>query len=373
MNIGYDAKRIFHNTTGLGNYSRDLVRIMANYYPQHQYFLYNPKPPKVQRLQLTENMHVKQPVDFFSRLLPAVWRSKLIINDLLDDKIDIYHGLSAELPTGIEKTGIKSVVTIHDLIFVRYPRLYKAIDRKIYLKKFLKAVHAADKVVAISHQTQKDIEELAPAVAGKIEVIYQGCHQAFKKDYSDDFKQKVLQKYNLPENFLLNVGTIEPRKNVFSIVKAIEPTAYHLVLVGRPTPYAEKIKKFVAENNMQNRVHFLQALSLDELAVLYRKAKIFIYPSLYEGFGIPIIEALYSRTPVITNRHGVFSEAAGPHSFYLDDVEKPVEMRKLIEKVLRENVSEQVGQSYEFVQKFNDDKIASQWTALYQNLLSSET
>jgi len=369
MRIGYDAKRIFHNTTGLGNYSRDLVRIMAEFYPENNYFLYNPKPAKINRLSIKSNMHIKQPSGFFARLFPSLWRYKWILKDLEKDRIDIYHGLSAELPAGIEKKPIKSVVTIHDLIFMYFPKLYSTIDRKIYFKKFLKAVHSADIVVAISEQTKKDILKYSNIPASKVKVIYQGCHTAFKRTYSKEFIQKVLEKYKLPKKFFLNVGTIEPRKNALSIVKALQPTDYHIVLVGKLTSYALEIKKYVTNHQMENRVHFLTGLSLEELAVLYQQAQIFIYPSLYEGFGIPLIEALYSKTIVITNKNGVFPEAAGPFSFYLEDVQNPKEIRDLIEQIVNKDVSEQIENSYKFVQKFNDDEIARQWKNLYCELL----
>ena len=369
MNIGYDAKRIFHNTTGLGNYSRDLVRIMAGFYPDNQYFLYNPKPAKVNRLEIKNNMIIRKPEGFISKKIPSVWRSKLILKDLLKDKIDIYHGLSGELPVGIDKTPIKSVVTIHDLIFLRLPELYKPIDRKIYTAKFKKACKTADKIVAISEQTKKDIVDFFKIPAEQIEVIYQGCHQVFKTLYLDKAKQEVKQKYNLPDEFILNVGTIEPRKNALTIVKAIKDTDFHLVLVGRKTPYASEIQKYIEENNMQNRIHFLEGLSLKELAIIYQSAKLFVYPSIYEGFGIPIIEALYSRIPVITNKNGVFSEAGGEFSYYLEDVYDVAEMKNLIEQIMKNPDAERIEKSHRWVQKFNDVVIADHWYNLYQNLM----
>jgi len=372
MKIGYDAKRIFHNTTGLGNYSRDLVRIMAHYFPENKYYLYNPKKPKVNRLSIQPNMIVKQPETILSKFLPSLWRSKLITKDLQKDKIDIYHGLSAELPAGIKKTKIKSVVTIHDLIFQHFPELYKPIDRKIYFKKFLSAVQNADRIVAISEQTKADIVKFGNLAPGDIKVIYQGCHQVFKENYSPIEKQEVREKYNLPGEYILNVGTLEPRKNALSIVQAIKGTEYSLVLVGRKTGYAKLIEKYILENQMQKQVIFLEGLSLKELAMVYQMARMLVYPSIFEGFGIPIIEALYSKIPVITNKKGVFPEAAGPYSYYVNDVTDPLEIKEKIDEVWSKNNEENIRKSYDFVQKFNDDKIASQWMNLYQNLLSGK-
>ena len=372
MRIGYDAKRIFHNSTGLGNYSRDLVRIMATYFPDNQYFLYNPKKAKINRLQLTNNMIVKMPTGFLNKLLPSLWRSKFITKDIKKDQIDVFHGLSGELPMGIDKTPAKSVVTIHDLIFLRFPELYKPIDRKIYTKKFKKAAQIADIVVAISEQTKRDIINFLDISSEKIQVIYQGCHHVFKQNYDKELKWSLRQKYNLPKQFLLNVGTIEERKNALTIVKAIQNTPHKLVIVGRKTPYAQQIDDFIAKNNMQNQVIFLEGLQLEELAMLYQMASIFIYPSIFEGFGIPIIEAIYSKTPVITNKNGVLPEAAGKHSYFLTDVHDAAEMRDMINRVVSTDTTENIEKSYEFVQKFNDNVIAREWHNLYQKMLKND-
>jgi len=104
------------------------------------------------------------------------------------------------------------------------------------------------------------------------------------------------------------------------------------------------------------------------LAVIYQLADIFVYPSIYEGFGIPIIEALYSKTPVITNRNGVFNEAAGPYSYFLDDVYDVQKLQEQIKEIYHNNDVDRVQKSYQFVQKFNDDKIAAQWQNLYLKL-----
>ena len=162
MRIGFDAKRAFYNQTGLGNYSRDAIRILSQYHPDNDYFLYTPKLLQNNRLsfiQDRDNCHTRIPFSFIGNLFKKYWRSKNIVKDLIQDEIDIYHGLSHELPLGIEKTKIKSVVSIHDLIFIRYPHLFSTIDCKIYHKKFLSACKRADKIIAISKQTKIDIIE----------------------------------------------------------------------------------------------------------------------------------------------------------------------------------------------------------------------
>jgi len=370
MKIGYEAKRVFHNKTGLGNYSRDLVRILAAFYPENQYLLYNPKKNKEVLFHHTsENVLEKLPATPFYKKFYNLWRQKGIISDLVNDTVEVFHGLSGELPTGLKAKNIKSVVTIHDLIFMRYPNLYSFFDRKIHFLKFKKAAQQADLVIAISEQTKSDIITYLKIPSEKIQVIYQGCQDVFKQNYSQTEKEVVIQKFQLPNQFLLNVGTLEERKNAFSIVKAIKDLDVHLVLVGKETDYSSQIHDYCKTHNLVHRVHFLKGLTSKELAIIYQLATLFIYPSIFEGFGIPIIEALYSKTPVITTNSGVFPEAGGPHSSYVNP--KDITAMSTTIEALWNNENrrnEMAEKGLEFVQKFNDEVIAKQLMQAYADL-----
>lgn len=365
MNLGFEAKRFFHNNTGLGNYSRDLVRILSQQYPQNKYFLYNPKPAKTSNPLIGGVVIEKKPTKFYA-FFKNYWRQKAIVTDLCKDKIELYHGLSGELPVGLKKNNIKSIVTIHDLIFVRYPELYSYFDRKIHFLKFKKATQNADLIIAISEQTKADIIDFLGIKAEKISVIYQGCQAVFKATYTVEKKEAVRQKFNLPQNFILNVGTIEERKNALLIVKAIKNLDIPLVLVGKETAYTKKIHDYIKEHQLENRVIFLKKLSSEELAIVYQLATIFVYPSLFEGFGIPIIEALYSKTPVITTNSGVFPEAGGPDTVYIDP-QNADELEEAIKNLVSngDKRAEMTEKGFDFVQKFNDEGIAKQYMDCY--------
>lgn len=367
--IGYDAKRTFHNTTGLGNYSRDLISILSKFYVQNTYFLYNPKPKKVKRLSLLDNMVEVLPSNKLWKRFSSIWRLRILSNRFCFDKLAIFHGLSGELPVGIPKK-VKKIVTIHDLIFVRYPKLYSFFDRKIHFYKFKYACNVADKIVAISEQTKADIIQFLKVEASKIEVVYQGCHAVFKEEATTNFKSEVLKKYKIPTNFILNVGTIEERKNALLIVKAIKNINTTLVVVGKKTGYYHKIKTYIEANSLQNKVIFLEGVTLRELAALYQKAEVFVYPSIFEGFGIPIIEALYSKTPVITSKGGVFPEAGGVNSVYINP-NSVNELRDAIEVLLSsEEKRKQIAENgFEFVQKFNDEVIAKHMMSVYNKVI----
>lgn len=365
MKIAFDAKRFFHNTSGLGNYSRDLVRILAKYFPENEYILLN-KNKSERGSDILENPNVR----FLETSKGKMSRQFKMGKDAQRQNADIFHGLSGELPLKWDKKPIKKIVTIHDLIFVRYPQYYSFFDRKIHLWKFKKAANSADKIIAISEQTKRDIIQFLKVPESKIEVIYQGCHQAFKEQQSDDFIEQTKTKFNLPERFILNVGTIEARKNLFNIVKSLKDTNIPLVVVGKKTKYFQKITNFIQKNKMEKQVHFLEGVSMDELAVIYKLADIFVYPSFFEGFGIPVIEALFSKTVTITSNTSCLPEAGGPHSVYIDP-DNYLDIQSKI-KFLWDNESERkrrADKGFEFVQKFNDEPIAKQLMNLYMKII----
>ena len=371
MRIGFDGKRAFHNATGLGNYSRDLLKLVATFFPKNKYFVYNTKLKRIDRLSSFHNIIEKLPESAFWKKFSSIWRQGPILKQMKKDELQLYHGLSGEIPRGIKKTGIPSVVTIHDLIFVRYPELYSFFDRKIYFNKFKYAAQNADKIIAISEQTKKDIIDFLNIDASKVKVIYQGCHSVFKDRVSQAKKLEVKGKFKLPDRFILNVGTIEERKNLLSVLRSIKNLNIPLVVIGRKTNYFQTVLKFIEDNNMNNQVHFLEAVNLTELATIYQMASIFVYPSFFEGFGIPIIEALYSKTPVITTKGGVFPEAGGPDTIYVNP-NNTLEISEAIVHILGDDCKhdEIAEKGYTFVQKFNDDVISNNMMNLYMSILN---
>lgn len=364
MKIAFDAKRFFHNTSGLGNYSRDLVRILSQYFPENQYLLINKNTS-----ERGKDILEKENVQFIESSKGKFSRQFKMGKDAQKQHADIFHGLSGELPLKWDQAPVKKVVTIHDLIFMRYPQYYSFFDRKIHLWKFKKAAAAADKIIAISEQTKQDIIRFLNVPESKIDVIYQGCHHAFKENQSEELILKTREKFNLPKRFILNVGTIEERKNLLNIVKAISTTEIPLVVVGRKTKYYKKVKDFILKNKMEHQVHFLEGVSVDELAVLYKLADIFVYPSFFEGFGIPVIEALFSKTVTVTSNTSCLPEAGGNDSVYIDPANY-LDLKSKI-KFLWDSESERKRRSdkgFDFVQKFTDETIANQLMNFYHRL-----
>ncbi len=366
MKIAFDGKRFFNNASGLGNYSRDLVRILAENFPENQYVLLNDRTS-----DRGTNVISLDSVTFHETSKGIFSRQLKMGVDAQSINADIFHGLSGELPLKWNSRPIKKIVTIHDLIFLRYPKFYPFFDRKIHLWKFKKACHEADIIIAISQQTKNDIIEFLKVPEDKIVVVYQGCHQTFKKVKSSAFHATVTSKYKLPQRFILNVGTIEERKNLLNIVKAITNSDIHLVVVGKKTKYYRSVEKYVLKHKLAERIHFLEGVTVEELSALYQMADIFVYPSVFEGFGIPVIEALFSRTPVITSNVSSLPEAGGPGALYINSHDVEDLSAKII--ALWENQEERVRRAeigLQYAQKFTDIVIAENLLFVYQSVIN---
>ncbi len=368
MIIGYEAKRIFHNAVGLGNFGRNLIRNLTEHYPGNQYLLYNPKsaeiPLEKQCPQVKEILPPYQNV-----LLSNIWRQYLLSDKVVKDRVDIFHGLSQELPSGLKKRKVKSVVSVHDFIFLRYPRLYRYIDRKIYFKKVKQACEQATRIVAVSEQTRKDINHFLKIPSEDIDIIYQSCNPVFSQQIDQQDIWETLNHHSLPEEFLLFVGTLERRKNPHLVLKAVEKLEIPAVLIGRPTRFwKQHLAKFPAAK--AHLIHTPLVSNTRQLAHLYRAAKLFVYPSDYEGFGIPVLEAVISGTPVITSNNSSLPEVAGPSSI-LVNTQKPAELTKQIERVWQSKAlqKELTRASLIFAENFADKKIAEHWNRLYQSLI----
>jgi glycosyltransferase involved in cell wall biosynthesis len=370
MRIGYDAKRLFCNHRGLGNYSRDLIRILSEYYPENQYDLYTPKI-KINVQLNTENTTIIQPGGIYKLLPSSIWRSIGLNAAIKRQDDEIFHGLSQELPLGIEKLSIKKVITFHDAIFIRYPELYPASYRKIFTAKNMRSCRIADRIIAISEQSKQDAIEFFKADPAKVEVVYQGCNNIFRQKASADEKKQIKAKYNLPLDYLLFVGAIEPRKNIAAILQAIyqEKIDIPLVVVGRQTDYTAELENLAKELKLSAQVHFLHQVETIDLPAIYQMAQLFVYPSIFEGFGIPILEALCSETPVITSAGSCFEETGGEYSLYVQPRDAQ-EIGEAIRKVLFDFSLQKTMKKEGLIHagEFTDDKIAGQLISLYKNV-----
>ena len=369
MNIGFDAKRAFLNFSGLGNYSRLLINSLSELYKDNLYLLFTPKYKEhpLHNFVNNENCKIITPNSIFSLLPSSLWRSYSIIQNIYQQKTDIFHGLSGELP--FIKLNIPKVVTIHDLIFLRYPEYYAAWDRKMYEKKSKYACKVADKIIAISKQTADDCIKFLNADSKKIEIVYQSCDPIFfTYNKTDD---NIREKYQLPQKFILSVGTIEERKNLLNLVHAMKfiDEDVSLVAIGRRTSYTNVVENFMKENNLEKRVILKHNVPFKDFPAIYAASSAFVYPSVFEGFGIPVLEALAVGTPVATSNLSSMPEVGGEAALYFDPYNIE-DMAQKINLLLFDNeVVKQLNEKREKqLNKFSLNSVAKNVTEIYDSL-----
>jgi glycosyltransferase involved in cell wall biosynthesis len=371
MKIGFDGKRALHNLRGLGNYSRTLIKSLDIHFPENEYLLFSTDASNDELREwgdsLSSSSKIIGPQGTLTKSLPSVWRSLLLNNDLKKHDLDVYHGLSHEIPPGIKSSNFLKVVTIHDLLYLKFPQNFSVIDRNVYHRKFLYSARSADIVVAICEQTKRDIIEYLKIPEEKIHVVYQSCSPDFYETVSDSIKDEVAKKYSISGEYVFHVAAMEPNKNTLSIVKAFEKIkddiSYDLILVGRGGEYKQKVIEYIKSQGLSSRVKILEDVPMADLPALYQMASLFVFPSFYEGFGIPIIEAQFCNTPVITSKGSCFPESGGPASRYIDPSDV-TEISNVMREVLKDDTlkKEMAQKGHEFVQKFH-------WKNTSKNLL----
>ncbi len=379
LNIGFDAKRIVRNATGLGHYGRTLVTALsAALGSKARLHLYIPDLGRGDlRALMPQSPYIiySLPAHCRTRIGRDLWRTRGIVADLERDGIDLYHGLSGELPVGIRRTGIRTVVTIHDLIFMRHPEYYNPIDVAIYRWKFRRACREADRIVAISECTRRDVAELGHFPADRIDVVYQSIDRRFRRTVTDGERADVARRYGLPPRYILFVGTIEERKNAGLVIEALPQidAGVHFVMVGRQTAYTRRILRRARVLGVDGRVHVVSGVPDADLGAVYRSAEVFAYPSRYEGFGLPIVEAIECGLPVVAATGSCLEEAGGDACFYVgpDDVGAMAAAlnRLLADRGLRR---ECVERSRDYIRRFQNGDAARQMIEVYRRTMETD-
>ena len=348
--IGFEAKRANANRTGLGNYSRFVIRSLKRAGIGDRLNLYIPKRKanaEYDALLEMDGVTSHLPDRPVWRRLSALWRVFGVAQQLQRDGVKLFHGLSNELPCGLGRRGIRSVVTVHDLIFRILPGCYKPVDRWIYTWKFRSACRRADRIVAVSECTKRDIVRLFGIDPAKIEVIYQGCDEMFAERRSAAELDRAAREYGLPERYLLNVGTLEERKNLLEVVQALEhlPAEIHLVAVGGRTAYTARVERYAAEHGLTDRIHLLHKVTYRDLPLLYARAEVMVATG------------------------SCLEEAGGPDQLYVSP-DDPAELARAVSRILddpelRRTLAER-GRAY--VERFRMEVVGPQMADLYGRL-----
>lgn len=379
MRIAYDAKRLFNNFTGLGNYSRTLLDGQLKNYPEDLHLLYTPKVRATEQTQpyiRRNRCRVVRPGALFPR---GFWRTFGLAGRAAKDRVDLFHGLSHELPIGLVRRRIPSVVTMHDVAWHTFPQMYHAIDRRIYDLKARYACRYATRIVAISESTKRDVMQYYGIGEEKISVVYQPAQPLFYHPPTPEIARRIARVAveDLPQDYLLYVGAINSRKNLLGLVKAVEQLSaadrLPLLIVGRGREYEVEVRKYVAEHHLDAIIRFLPHIRNNEdLQVLYCCARAFVYPSFYEGFGLPVVEAMLSSCPVVTTSVSSLPEAGGPAALYVapDSVE---ELTAALQVVVNDESRRRtmVTRGLEHAQTtFSPDALARRMHDLYEEVIT---
>lgn len=341
LTIGFDGKRAVQNMTGLGNYSRLVIGTMAAMYPDAKYVIMAPRMrenPRLDPILMRENVSVYTPQRAIDRRLKALWRSVECVHDWVGLGLDLYHGLSNEIPLTSNLAPVPTVVTIHDLIWRRIPSDYSAIDRRLYDLKYRRSAKIATRVIAISERTKADMIADWGISPDKIDVIYQGCDPMFSVPVTYEQRQRIRSLYSLPQRYIVSVGTVQSRKNQLLAVCGLAalPQDIKLVIVGGcDAAYRAVLDREIQNLRIADRIVWLEGIPFDHLPALYAGAEFSAYTSRYEGFGIPVIESISVGTPVVACTGSCLEEAGGPGALYVDpdNVEAYVEAaRSILEK-----------------------------------------
>lgn len=356
MNVGFDAKRYFNNRTGLGNYSRSVVEALLKNNPENHYVLF---APGQEGRTLASGLLIAE-----TRSKGSLWRLMGMKNDLIKQGIQVYHGLSNEIPLGLSGTGIKTVVTIHDVIFKRFPGYYRMADRWIYHIKTSYALQKANIIIAASETTAADIKTFYKVNPEKVEVVYQPV---------DSVWYDVPAATTVSGPYILYVSSFTQRKNHGTLIEAFakiqKQTDLRLVLAGANGETLEKCRSFAKSEKLSDRVHFFVDCDFSTLHSLVYGASLVVNCSFFEGFGIPLAEAAVCARPMAVSDIPVFREIAGKAARYFNPNNADEIAAVLLESIAPEHQAAMASGRADLLEKINPAKIAAQLTHIYQSLI----
>ncbi len=379
MRIGIDYTAAAHQRAGIGRYTRGLVTALAELDADDEFVLFvagGRTPDGEQKLEapLPGNFHIRK-LPLSERMWTIIWhRARLPVPvNLFIGPVDVFHSPDYVLP---HVSRGRAVVTIHDLSFLQCPEGSEPKLRRYLARAVPRAVSRADLVLADSHHTRKDIVELFGTSPDKVEVLYPGVEASFGPVRDEGLLSRARAAYGLNTPFILSVGTLEPRKNhvllldAYAALREKSNVEHKLVIAGAKGWLYEGVFRRVEELSLGEDVVFLGFVPDEDLPALYSLAEVFVFPSLYEGFGLPPLEAMACGTPVVACRSSSLPEVVGEAGLMVplhdsgalaDEIDKVLNDRGLRDSLAERGVSQ--------AQKFTWRRAGSKLLALYRRLL----
>ena len=378
MIIGIDARFAIHNRRGIGNYALKLIQNLAEIDDRNEYIIYIDKEDVDNILPQKGNFRIKK--IFPSNYL--VWEQIILPVHATRDGIDILHCTGNTAPIFLDKR-IKLVSTIHDVMFLKdYFELPKSASYyqrcgRLYRKAVVpRTISHLSMVLTISEFSKKDIMNHIPQLDNnRIKVVYSAANEGFGQIDKILALQKIKNKFDIDCNYILTLGALDPRKNTEFVIKTFIELKNEsninekLLIVGVPNWKQTKFYNIVQKSNFKKDIIFTDFISEDDLILLYNGASIFLYPSLYEGFGMPLLEAMACGTPVITSNVTSMPEIAGDAAFLINPNNgqelKAAVMRLLNDENLRNNL---ITRGLKQAKEYSWLKTAKKTMAIYETL-----
>ncbi len=368
MRIGIDARIFGSQYTGIGRYVQELVEHLAQIAPQHEFVLFM-NAPQFQEYEAPKNVQ-KVLVNAHHYSLKEQWS---FFWKLRKAKLDLMHFTHFNAPILYKKP---SVVTIHDLTLSFYPgkKMNSWLHRRAYHFTLSNAVSHAKKVIAVSENTKLDLIKVLGTAQEKITVIYEGVGENFTPREDREGLAELVKKYGITKDYLLYTGVWRSHKNLinliraFAILKQDESFDLQLVITGKEDPYYPEVRRTVKELGLEYSVIFPGMVPEDELTALYQGAFTYVFPSLYEGFGLPPLEAMRCGTPVVASKASCIPEICGENNALFFDPYDPEDMANAIRRVwldgdLRKDLRER---GLRHSRKFSWKSMAEESLALYE-------
>lgn len=386
MRIGIDARSILNpekgDAIGVGHYTYQLIRHLLKIDKENEYILFFDFRVREKDVKKFSQPNVKikfYPFSDYRKYLPGAYNEILGTATLQKEKLDVLHSMGEFNRIPMTYNG-KTIVTFHDMSMYKIPEYLSAVKRTRNKAVAHMMANKADKIIAVSNSIKDDIEKFLSSNSKKTSVIYSGLDKRFFDEPLLNV-EKVLAKYSITKNYILFLGTLEPSKNIARLLEAFAKFKnqsrqkksgefeYQLVLAGKRGWLANEYHQIIKDLGLSKDVVFTGYVVGDELVPLFRGAQFFVMPSLYEGFGMTVLEAFATKAPTILSNVSSLPELAGEGAYYVN----PLDTRELVEAIAKFSTDQNLRESFavkgfEQAKKFDWEKTARQTLEVYKSL-----
>jgi glycosyltransferase involved in cell wall biosynthesis len=369
LRVGIEISPLLMRMSGMPNYLLGLLRGLAAVDDRNEYLLYTNRPLTID-LDLPERFKVR----IVNRPIPwlQAWFQLALPHRLLQDEVDIYHAPWHRFPLYLP---VPSVLTVHDLSGYLMPGIH-TLQTRIHNFMMPSYLRRAKQIIAVSGFTAAEIRRHFPETAGRVTVVHEAASPLYHRVVDPDVLSRTLKRYGLPQRFILYLGALEPRKNVVGLLKAYKSIAGSvdqvLVLAGSRSWKYEPILDLLKQSPLRERVMLAGSFNKDDVPTLLSLADFLAWPSLYEGFGLPVIEAMACGTPVLTSKDSAMSEVSGDAALLVDP-QSVEEIAAGLENLCRDETlrSQLSTRGLERASHFSWEKTALETLAVYRKVLES--